>query len=74
VLLKDHTGKMIIAKSLTRREYLSPIEAEALATNTATQICRAWGMDRVMFVVDAKGITDLINRGERSWNMGSPII
>ena len=39
VLLRDHTGKMIMAKSLTLRGYLDPAEAEALAVVTATQLC-----------------------------------
>lgn len=46
VLLQDHTGKMLIAKCLTRRGYLSPEDAEAMAAITATQMCRTWGFDR----------------------------
>jgi hypothetical protein len=74
VLPRDHTGKMIIAKSLTRSGYLSPAEVKALVVDTTTQIYKAWGMDRVLFVGDAKVIIDAINNGERSWSMRSPII
>jgi ribonuclease HI len=74
VLLRDHIGKMIIAKSLIQRGYLSPTKAEALAADIATQICKTWDMESVLFVGDAKVIIDAINSGERSWSMRSPII
>jgi ribonuclease HI len=74
VLLRDHTGKMIMAKSLTWKGYLGPTEVEALAAVTATQTCRSWGIDRALFVGDAKGVVDAINNGEARSSLRNPIL
>jgi ribonuclease HI len=74
VLLRDHTGKMIMAKSLTQKGYLCPAEVESLATVTATQICRSWGIDRVLFVGDAKVVVNAINNGEAKSSLQNPIL
>ena len=67
VLLRDHPRKMIMAKSLTLRGYLDPVEVEALAAVTTTQPCRSWGIDRVLFIGDVKRVVDDINNG-KTWS------
>jgi ribonuclease HI len=74
VLLRDHTGKMIMAKSLTWKGYLGPVEAEALAAVMATQTCHSWGIDKTLFVGDAKGVVDAINNGDARLSLRNPIL
>jgi ribonuclease HI len=75
VLIRDHTGgKMIMAKSITWKGYLGPTEAEALAAISATQVCRSWGIDRVLFVGDAKVVVDAIKNGVARSSLRNPIL
>lgn len=74
VLLRDHIGNMIMAKSLTWQGYLGSAEAEALTAVITAQTCRSCGIDRVLFVEDAKRVVDAINNEEARSNLRNPIL
>jgi hypothetical protein len=46
VVIRDHTGKLCAAKSLTRIGFLEPVAAEAMAVLVAVQLCGELGFHR----------------------------
>jgi hypothetical protein len=46
VVIRDHTGKLCAAKSLTRIGFLEPVAAEAMAVLVAVQWCGELGFHR----------------------------
>jgi ribonuclease HI len=45
-----------------------------LAAVSAAQVCWSWGIDRVLFVGDAKVVVDAINNGEARSSLRNPIL
>jgi ribonuclease HI len=69
VVVRDHLGKMVVAKSLVKKGCPSPMVAEALATRLAVSLCIEMGLMQVDFEGDSKSVVDAMNNGgeERSY-------
>ncbi|XP_059436729.1 uncharacterized protein LOC132169770 [Corylus avellana] len=61
VVIRDHQGRMWVAKSVTRRGFLEPTAAEFLAASMATRLCTEMGFMRVQMEGDAKVVVDSVN-------------
>lgn len=63
VVVRDHLGKMMVAKCTTRKGYPTPLVAEALVAIMAVRLCREMDLQRVHFEGDAKTIVEAMNSG-----------
>ena len=68
VVIRDHQGNMVAAKSLTRTGLLEPVIAEAVAALIEIQISHELGYSTVWFEGDAKIIVDAILSNETDWS------
>jgi ribonuclease HI len=68
VIIRDHCGNMVAAKSLTRRGLLEPAAAEALAALMAIQLARALGLRNLYLEGDAKIVIDAVLSSEPDWS------
>lgn len=68
VILRDHARMLLAAKCSSRREYLEPADAEALAALEATQFYRELGYDWIKFVGDAESVVDGVTSEEPDWS------
>lgn len=60
VVIRDHQGRMWVAKSVTRLGFLEPTTAETLAASMATQLCTEMGFMQVQLEGDAKVVVDAV--------------
>jgi ribonuclease HI len=63
VVVRDHVGKMTVAKCTLRKGCPSPLVAEALAALMGMRLCREMGLQKVEFEGDAKTIVEAMNHG-----------
>jgi ribonuclease HI len=68
VVIRDHQGNMVAAKSLTRTGLLEAVTAEAVAALMAIQISHDLGYSKVWFEGDAKIIVDAVVSNETDWS------
>jgi hypothetical protein len=61
VVVRDHLGKMVVAKCTTRKGRTTPLLAEALAMLMAICLCSDMGLQQVHFEGDAKTIVEEMN-------------
>jgi ribonuclease HI/ribosomal protein L37AE/L43A len=68
VVIRDHMGRLVAARSLSRQGGFDPDAAEAIAALVATQIARELGIQRAWFEGDAKIVVDAVNSMEADWS------
>ena len=64
VVIRDHLGRLVATKSVTRPGGFEPAVAEALAALMAIQMSCELGLQQVCLEGDAKPIVDAVNSME----------
>ena len=64
VVIRDHWGNLIVARSWCRKGRFDPLAVEAYAAGMALKTCRVMSYEKVQFEGDAKVVMDAVNSGE----------
>jgi ribonuclease HI len=68
VVVRDHLGRVVAARSVTRQGRFEPVAAEAIAAFLAMQTAHEMGIRKVWFEGDAKEITKAVNTLTTNWS------
>jgi ribonuclease HI len=68
VVVRDHLGRVVAARSVTRQGDFEPAAAEAMAAFLAMQTAHEMGIQTVWFEGDAKEITNAVNSRTTDWS------
>jgi hypothetical protein len=66
VIVRDNNGRVLAAKSFTKRGVLKPLIGETMASYYAAQLCNQLGLQKVILEGDAKTVVEAINGESRS--------
>jgi glycerol dehydrogenase-like iron-containing ADH family enzyme len=61
VIVQDHNGRMVAARSFTKRGVLEQKIRETIASFHAAQLCKELGLQDVILEGDARSVAEAIN-------------
>jgi ribonuclease HI len=68
IVVRDHMGKFVAARSRSRPGGVAPVAAEAMAALLAIRTAGELGLRQVCLEGDAKTIVDAVNSNEEDWS------
>lgn len=68
ILVRDHNGRVLAARSFTKRGVMEPTIGETIASYHAAQFCNQMGLQKVILEGDAKTVVEAINGKNRKWS------